>query len=109
MHDKFETARRAFLRKIAAFGAAAPIAGIGIIGAAPAFAQEDQAEDGHALDYVNDASDAEDHDRFSEGSKCSNCTFWQGGDDEWGGCQHPEFREVLVNANGWCNAYAPGN
>ncbi|MFO7756883.1 MAG: high-potential iron-sulfur protein [Roseovarius sp.] len=104
MHDKFETARRAFLRKIAAFGAAVPLAGITVAG--PAFAQEEKAEDGHALDYVNDYNDATDHDRFREGSKCSNCVFWQGGDDEWGGCQHPQFRDVLVNENGWCNAYA---
>jgi hypothetical protein len=106
MPDRSETARRAFLRKIAAFGAAAPFAGVTL--ATPAFAQEEQAEDGHALDYVNDYNDATDHARFREGSQCSNCAFWQGGDDEWGGCQHPQFREVLVNAKGWCNAYAPG-
>ncbi|MGI3212145.1 high-potential iron-sulfur protein [Roseovarius tibetensis] len=107
MSNKFETARRAFLTKIAAFGAAVPFAGLGITAAGPAFAQE-QAADGHALDYVNDFNDATDHARYRDGSQCSNCVFWQGGDDEWGGCQHPQFRDVLVNSNGWCSAYAPG-
>ena len=82
MPDTLETARRAFLRRIAAFGAAVPLAGITV--ASPAFAQE-QAKAGHALNYV-----------------------WQGGDDEWGGCQHPQFRNVQVNSNGWCRGYAPG-
>ena len=108
MPDKFEPARRVFLRRIAAFGAAVPLAGLGLTAAGPALAQE-QAEDGHALDYVNDYTEATDHARYREGSQCANCVFWQGGDDEWGGCQHPQFREVQVNANGWCNAYAPGN
>jgi len=108
MPDRFETARRAFLRRIAAFGAAVPLTGLGLTAAGPALAQE-QAEDGHALDYVNDYTEATDHARYREGSQCANCVFWQGGDDEWGGCQHPQFREVQVNAKGWCNAYAPGN
>lgn len=108
MPDTFETARRAFLRKITAFGAAVPFAGLGITAASPAFADEERAEEGHAHDYVHDAADAEDHARFQEGSNCANCAFWQGGDDEWGGCQHPDFRDVLVAADGWCSAYAPG-
>ena len=107
MPNTFDTARRAFLSKMAAFGAAVPFAGLGLTAAGPAHAQE-QAEAGHALDYVNDASEATDHARYREGAQCSNCVFWQGGDDEWGGCQHPQFRDVLVNANGWCSAYAPG-
>ena len=105
MPDTFETARRAFLRRIAAFGAAVPLAGITVAG--PALAQE-QAKAGHALNYVNDFNEATDHKRYREGSQCANCAFWQGGDSEWGACQHPQFRDVLVNSNGWCSGYAPG-
>jgi len=105
--DTFDRARRAFLKGIAAFGVAAPVAGIVMTSAGPAAAQ-DRAEDGHALDYVNDATGGVDHPRFRDGSLCSNCTFWQGDDAEWGGCQHPQFRNVEVNANGWCSAYARG-
>ncbi len=105
--DPSHRARRAFLRRIAAFGAVAPVAGIVITAAGPAAAQ-DRAADGHALDYVNDASGGVDHPRFRDGSLCSGCTFWQGDDAEWGACQHPQFRNVEVNANGWCSAWVRG-
>ena len=107
MTDETDTARRAFLRKLAALGAVAPMAGAAITAAGPAAAEE-RAEEGHAHDYVHNAADAADHPRFREGSQCSNCAFWQGGDDEWGACQHPSFRNVLVAAEGWCSIYAPG-
>ena len=105
MPDTFQTARRAFLRKIAAFGAAMPFAGLGITAASPALAQE-QAQAGHALNYVNDYTEVTDNPRYREGSQCANCVFWQGGDSEWGKCQHPQFRNVQVNTNGWCSAHA---
>jgi hypothetical protein len=108
MYDKIDTARRALLSKLAALGAIAPLTGVAITAGSPAAADE-RAEDGHAHDYVNDAADAADHRRYREGSLCSNCIFWQGGDEEWGGCQHPAFRNVEVNANGWCNAWARGS
>lgn len=107
MHDLSDKARRAFLRNVAAYGAIAPIAGITMTAAGPALAQE-RAEDGHAQNYVSDATGGVDHPRYRDGSHCSNCTFWQGGDAEWGGCQHPAFRGVEVNTNGWCQAYARG-
>jgi hypothetical protein len=49
-----------------------------------------------------------DHPRYRDGSVCSGCTFWQGGDAEWGACQHPQFRDIEVNANGWCSAWVRG-
>jgi hypothetical protein len=107
MQNTFKMARRAFLRKIAAYGAVAPMTGIVITAAGPALAEE-RAEDGHAQNYVNDATAGVDSPRYREGSLCANCTFWRGGDDEWGACQHPAFRGVLVNTNGWCQAYAKG-
>jgi anaerobic selenocysteine-containing dehydrogenase len=107
MHDKADKTRRDFLRRMAALGATAPVAGFAISAAGPAAAQE-RAEDGHALDYVNDATGGVDHPRYRDGSVCSGCTFWQGGDAEWGACQHPQFRDIEVNANGWCSAWVRG-
>jgi len=104
MTETPRTARRAFLRRAAAIAAALPFAGLA---AHPGRAQDDpRAEDGHAQNYVNNAPDA-DHPRYAEGQQCANCVFWQGEDAEWGGCQHPEFRNVQVSRNGWCSAYAP--
>ncbi|MDP2532896.1 high-potential iron-sulfur protein [Photobacterium damselae subsp. piscicida] len=37
---------------------------------------------------------------------CANCALIQGKDgDEWRPCAI--FPDKLVNANGWCSAYAP--
>lgn len=102
MTDRTNAPRRAFLRQALGTAAILPLAGLA---ARPALAQDAQAEDGHALNYVNDHTMA-DHPRYREGSQCSSCVFWQGGDAEWGACQHPQFRNVQVNANGWCSAYA---
>lgn len=71
-----------------------------------AFAQT-KAEDGHAHDYVNDAANAQGHDKFQEGANCENCAFWAGEEEDgWGGCHHPDFSGVLVNSNGWCSQWA---
>ncbi|MFT5039145.1 MAG: hypothetical protein ACI8TX_000092 [Hyphomicrobiaceae bacterium] len=38
---------------------------------------------------------------------CKNCVVYskQGSDEQWGGCSI--FPAKLVNADGWCNAWAP--
>jgi len=107
MTETKPNARRDFLRRAAGAAAILPLAGLG---ARRAAAQDDlpHAEDGHAQNYVNAAADA-DHPRYEEGMACNNCVFWQGGDADWGPCQHPQFRDVAVNRNGWCAAYAPGS
>lgn len=102
MSTKLDTARRAFLRSAIGTAAILPLAGLA---ARQAAAQDAQAEDGHALNYVNDHTTA-DHPRYREGQQCSQCVFWQGGDAEWGPCQHPQFRDVQVNAEGWCSGFA---
>jgi hypothetical protein len=107
MPTKTDRTRRTFLRRMTALWAAAPVAGLAVFNAGAARAQ-DRAADGHALDYVNDATGGVDHPRYRDGSLCSGCTFWRGGDAEWGGCQHPQFRNVEVNANGWCSAWVRG-
>lgn len=105
MTDTTNPERRAFLRRAAGIAATLPVAGLA---AQAARAQdEERAEDGHAQNYVTNAADA-DHPRYEDGQVCSGCVFWNGDDAEWGACRHPQFRNVLVAANGWCSAYAPG-
>lgn len=99
--------RRVFLRTAALGVAAVPLARFATHSPA-AHAAKPKAEDGHALDYVNDGSTS-DHARYQEGNKCSNCVFWSGEETEgWGGCRHPQFANVLVASDGWCSTYAPG-
>jgi hypothetical protein len=60
-----------------------------------------------ALAYVADASrvDKAKHANFVEGSKCANCSLYQGAaDSEAGGC--PLFAGKQVAAKGWCASYA---
>lgn len=98
--------RRVFLRTAALGVAAVPLARFATHAPA-AHAAKPHAKDGHALNYVNDASTT-DHPRHQEGSKCSNCVFWAGENSGgWGTCRHPQFADVQVNQNGWCNSYAP--
>jgi len=105
--SEFDKSRRVFLRTAAMGAAAIPMAKLATH-SPEAKAGKSKAEDGHALDYVNDASDS-DHSAYSDGEQCDNCAFWSGEEENgWGGCQHPDFSDVLVNAEGWCNVYAPG-
>jgi hypothetical protein len=99
--------RRRFLRGALAAASAVPMAGLI---ARPAWAEDrERAEEGHAWDYVSDASEATDHEAYEEGAVCANCIFWTGEvEDGYGGCQHPDFEEVLVNAEGWCAAWVEG-
>jgi hypothetical protein len=53
-----------------------------------------------ALDYVEDASQAEGHEAWEEGRSCSSCRFFQA-DTE--GCQL--FPEYSVEPNGWCKSW----
>jgi hypothetical protein len=108
MPDELSKDRRKFLRKALFTATALPIVGYGVTAARPALASDPQAEDGHALAYVNDAADAAGHEAYEEGQLCENCIFWSGEEaDGWGGCMHPDFEGVLVNAQGWCEAYLP--
>lgn len=99
--------RRVFLRTAALGLAAVPLARFATHSNTARAQDLPKAEDGHALDYVNKASDT-DHDKYKEGQNCESCAFWAGEEaDGWGKCRHPEFTDVLVNAEGWCNTYAP--
>ncbi|KPQ30516.1 MAG: High potential iron-sulfur protein [Marinobacter excellens HL-55] len=103
----FKKSRRVFLRTAALGVVAVPLARVATHVPA-ARAEKPKAEDGHALDYVNNGADS-GHDKYQDGNKCSNCAFWAGEESGgWGGCRHPQFANVLVNAEGWCNTYVPG-
>lgn len=96
--------RRKFIRNAALFAAAVPFAGMALR-TPQALAEMAKAENGHALDYVNDATNS-DNEKHTDGSHCEKCVFWSGEKaDGWGNCLHPKFNDVLVNANGWCSAY----
>jgi len=108
MTDETNLNRRRFLRRAAVTVAAIPVASLVLQPHRHVRADTPKAEDGHDHDYVNDAADA-DHANYQEGQKCENCAFWAGEQENgWGGCHHPDFQGVLVNAEGWCSVYAPG-
>lgn len=61
-----------------------------------------------SLRYVHDASTVDPASRPNpaENQVCSNCALIQGEEGEtWRPCQI--FPGKLVNANGWCSAWAP--
>ena len=109
MTDRLRT-RRSMLKAAGIIATGAPLAILAGYGTRAAKADDrPHAEDGHALDYVNDAADAAGHDRYTEGARCQDCAFWAGHvDGSWGGCNHPNLSDVLVNQDGWCEAFAPG-
>ena len=105
--SEINKSRRVFLRTAALGAAAVPLARFAMHSPG-AHAAKPHAEDGHALDYVNDASTSA-HARHQDGQQCQNCVFWaKDAKDGWGSCRHPQFASVLVNENGWCSTYAPG-
>ena len=62
------------------------------------------------LAYVHDASTVDASNpqtsRYAAGQTCSNCALISGEDGAtWRPCQI--FPGKLVNANGWCSAWAP--
>jgi len=61
-----------------------------------------------ALGYVEDAAtvDKEKFAQYAEGSMCSSCNLYSGGDGKaYGPCGI--FPGQEVSANGWCTAYQP--
>jgi hypothetical protein len=56
-----------------------------------------------ALMYVHDAKESK-APTYKPGQTCANCVQIQGDSGEWRGCT--AFPGKLVNANGWCSAWA---
>ncbi len=109
MSDKPDLNRRRFLSRAAVTVATIPVAALVLNPHRSALANKPKAEDGHAHDYVNNAADT-DHADYDSGEKCSNCAFWAGETEPgWGGCYHPAFQDVQVNAEGWCSVYVRGS
>ena len=72
----------------------------------PRLSEDDPAA--RALGYRHATSDVDQaaFPRHELDQKCSNCALYTGGGgDQWGGCDI--FPGKLVNADGWCNAWAP--
>lgn len=72
----------------------------------PRLAEDDP--QARSLGYLHDATkvDTGKYSRFEAGQACKNCALYAETDDaQWGGCSI--FPGKLVNADGWCNVYAP--
>ncbi len=102
-------ARRKFIQLSAAAAAAGVIVQPGreaVAGDAPKLSEDDPMAKN--MKYVHDASavDAAARPNPAAEQNCANCALIQGNDgDEWRPCQI--FPGKLVNANGWCQVWAP--
>ena len=109
--NDIRNARRRALKLIGGGVALIPLAGLRTAaadGEMPHVAEDDPAA--VALGYRHSAADV-DVEKYPRKAgeagamqKCSNCVLYQGG-ESWGGCSI--FPGKLVNAEGWCNAWAP--
>lgn len=105
MTDKFSTDRRRALRTglAAVAGVAAVKLGATARPAHAADALDPADPQAAALGYVTDTTtvDAASYPTHTNEQMCSNCALYL----EGGGCSI--FPGKMVNANGWCAAYAP--
>jgi High potential iron-sulfur protein len=104
MKHVVDESRRRLLKSVAVGVALMPIAPlplrIALAADLPLLTSDDPAA--MALKYVSDASKSND---AKPGSKCANCTFYQGAaGSAQGGC--PLFPNKAVKAAGWCTAWA---
>lgn len=97
------TSRRKFIQIV-------PVAGAAMLGVQAVSAQavklDEKDPQAVGLGYVHDATKADKakYKNWTAGANCSNCQLYQGKAEPWGGC--PLFGTKLVNAKGWCSAYA---
>jgi len=100
-------------RKFIQLSAAAAAAGVfvqparkAVAGDMPKLSEDDPM--GKQMKYVHDASavDAASRPNPAADQTCANCALIQGNDgDAWRPCQI--FPGKVVNANGWCQVWAP--
>ena len=103
-----KSSRRKFLNRLAVASAGLPIAAllgktqIVLADDAPQMSEDDPMA--KALKYKHDATAIAEHSNAS--ALCDNCMHYSGAaDSEWGPCAL--FQGKLVNAKGWCTAWAP--
>ena len=101
MKPVFDESRRQLLKKVALGTVLIPIA-VKTASAAdlPLVSPDDPTA--KALKYTPDGSKATG---AKPGSKCSNCTLYQGGAAAQGGCLL--FPGKAVKAAGWCSSWTP--
>jgi hypothetical protein len=96
--------RREFLRRSLLGLAALPV-GLGMLTRstrAEELRRLDPADpEARAMNYVENASEAEEHGAYQEGRSCSNCRFFRAGTQ---GCEL--FPGHRVQPGGWCVAWA---
>lgn len=109
----FQKSRRQALKALVAAAIAIPLSGLtrhvraqgSEAQSTPKLSPDDPAA--KALNYVHDASKVNRSPKAStpgEQQFCHNCQFLQAGQGEWRPCSI--FGGKLVNANGWCSAWA---
>ena len=102
MNSPIDESRRQLLKRLSLGAALLPIAGLPVVTLAadlPLVTADDAAA--KALKYVPDASKAPD---AKPGSKCGNCSLYQGAaDSAQGGCLL--FPGKAVKATGWCSSW----
>ena len=98
------TTRRTFLTTL-------PVATLALTIARTVSAQDSKLEESDSiamsLGYKHDAAkvDAKKFATYAAGRNCANCQFYQGkATDDWAAC--PPVGGKLVNAKGWCAAWA---
>jgi hypothetical protein len=99
------TSRRDFMFRV--LPATAALAGIGGLASAQAARLEESDQAAVALGYRHDASkvDAKKSPTYAAGRNCANCQLYTGKAGEaWGPCGAVGGK--LVNAKGWCIAWA---
>ena len=101
MKPVFDESRRQLLKKVALGTVLIPVA-VRTAGAAdlPLVSADDPTA--KALKYTPDVSKATG---AKPGSKCANCTLYQGGAAAQGGCLL--FPGKAVKAAGWCSSWTP--
>ena len=99
--------RRKFTQ-LSAVGAAAAFMQPGrhaVAGDMPKLSEDDPMA--KAMRYTHDAASVDPASRANpaEVQNCANCALIQGEEGAWRGCQI--FPGKVVNANGWCQVWAP--
>lgn len=105
MQKTFDESRRRLLKKLALGTVLVPVAAASLRTAAAADLPLVAADDptATALKYVTDASKAAG---AKPGSKCANCTLYQGAaGSAQGGCLL--FPGKAVKSTGWCSSWTP--